>query len=160
MISFLLAMDEHGTIGKDNQLPWHLPNDLKHFKKLTMGHAIIMGRKTFQSIGQALPGRRNIVLTRNPNFHAEGCEVYHTPQAILNELPADEEAFVIGGAQVFEAFKDVAARMYITRIEHTFAGDTTFTFNPNEWTLVSDTPGTVDEKNRYPHRFLVYEKKR
>ncbi|MGV3488784.1 MAG: dihydrofolate reductase [Tuberibacillus sp.] len=159
MISYLVAMDEQGTIGKNNDLPWHLPADLKNFKKLTMGHPVIMGRKTYDSIGRPLPGRRNIILTRNPDFLAEGCEVYLTVEDILAKVDQDEEAFVIGGAKVFDAFKNVVDRMYITLIEHTFEGDTTFTFNKNEWVLVDEKQGIVDEKNIYPHRFQIYEKR-
>ena len=158
MISFLLAMDKQGTIGKDNDLPWHLPADLKNFKKVTMGHAVIMGRKTYDSIGKPLPGRRNIILTHDPDFLADGCEVYHSPEKVLDQIKDEEEAFVIGGAQIFAAFQAYAERMYITLIDHLFEGDTFFTFNKDEWKLVSDAPGVVDEKNIYPHRFQIYDK--
>jgi dihydrofolate reductase len=159
MISYLLAMDEKGTIGKDNDLPWHLPADLAYFKKVTMGKPIIMGRKTYDSIGRPLPGRRNIILTRNADLKVEGCEVYHTPDEILAALGDGDEAFVIGGAKVFDAFRPYVDRMYITLIEHIFEGDTTISFNREDWELVSDNPGIVDEKNLYPHRFQIFDKK-
>lgn len=158
MISFLLAMDKNGLIGKDNDLPWYLPADLKYFKRVTMGHPIVMGRKTYESIGKPLPGRRNIVLTHNENFQASGCEVYHEPEAILSQVKEGEEWFVIGGAGVFNAFKPHVDRLYITYIDHEFEGDTYYEFNRSEWKLVSEEQGTVDEKNHYPHTFMVYDK--
>lgn len=159
MISYLFAMDEHGVIGKNNDLPWHMPADLAYFKKLTMGHPIIMGRKTYESIGRPLPGRQNIILTHNQNFTAQDCDIFITPEAILESLKNEDEAFVIGGAKVFEAFKPYVDRMYITFIEHQFDGDTFYSFNKDEWELVSDKPGMVDEKNVYPHRFQIYNRK-
>lgn len=160
MISFLLAMGEGGVIGRNNQLPWHLPADLKYFKKVTMGHSVIMGRKTYESIGKSLPGRRNIVLTRDPSFVAEGCEIFHSPDEILVHLDQGEEAFIIGGAAVYDSFYPHADRLYITRIAHAFAGDTYFKYDPSEWRLVSDRPGVVDDQNRYPHRFQIFERVR
>ncbi|MBM7646711.1 dihydrofolate reductase [Scopulibacillus daqui] len=160
MISFLLAMDKNRLIGKNNDLPWHLPADLKYFKELTMHHTIVMGRKTFESIGKPLPGRDNVVLTRDVSYHPEGVATIHSPEALLSEYDPHQEIFIIGGAKVFEAFFPYADRLYITLIEETFEGDTYFEgFHEEEWTLISEKQGTVDEKNKYKHRFLVYEKK-
>jgi len=161
MISFLVAMDENRLIGKDNELPWHLPNDLKYFKEVTMGHKIVMGRKTFESIGRPLPGRENIVLSTNPNFQAKGCQVFHDLDSFIqfaNEHK-NEEIFIIGGAIIFETLFNYADRLYITEIQGQFEGDTYFpNFDLDEWKVISLKDGTVDEKNKYPHRFLVYER--
>lgn len=161
MISFLVAMDQNRVIGKDNKLPWHLPADLKYFKELTMGHPIIMGRKTYESIGRPLPGRENIIITRNKDYTAEGCTVIHSISEVkeLNEK-RDDELFVIGGAEIFEQTFSIADRLYITMIEAVFEGDTYFPdFNEDEWVVVSKEKGVKDERNVYEHYFLVYERK-
>lgn len=160
MISFLLAMDRNRVIGKDNDMPWHLPADLAYFKKTTMGHPIVMGRKTHEAIGKALPGRRNVIVTRNPAYKAEGCEVVHSVDEAVALFRNDEEVFVIGGAQLFEAFFSYADRLYITCIDDSFAGDTYFPkIVEDEWQKISDEKGGKDEKNPYPFAFLVYERK-
>ncbi|GGH80774.1 dihydrofolate reductase [Pullulanibacillus pueri] len=158
MMAFLLAMDENHLIGKGNNLPWHLPADLKYFKHLTMGHAIVMGRKTYESIGKPLPGRTNIILTKDSGYQAEGCLVFHSPEDILTYLKKEKEWFVIGGAGAFKAFKSQVERLYVTYIHHQFEGDTFFNFNFDDWTLASKKEGSVDEKNKYAHDFLVYER--
>ncbi|ANB58242.1 dihydrofolate reductase [Anoxybacillus sp. B7M1] len=163
MISLIVAMDHHRVIGKDNQLPWHLPADLAYFKRVTMGHPIIMGRKTFESIGRPLPGRENIIITRNHSFRPEGCTVIHSV-ADIQKIAAErenEEIFIIGGAELFRATLPLADRLYITKIAGQFAGDTFFpSFDEREWCLVSSQQGQKDEKNRYDFAFLVYERKR
>ena len=159
MISFIFAMDRNRVIGKDNQLPWHLPNDLKFFKETTHGHAVIMGRKTHESIGRPLPERRNLVLTTQQGYEAPGCEVVHA----VDELPLDtaEELFVIGGAEIYRALLPVADRLYVTHIDAEFEGDAFFPeIDPAVWTAVSETEGVVDERNRHAHRFVVYERTR
>ncbi|RZT21832.1 dihydrofolate reductase [Fictibacillus sp. BK138] len=157
MISFVVAMDEKLAIGKDNDLPWYLPNDLKHFKKTTMGKPIVMGRKTYESIGKPLPGRENIVVTRDQSYVAEGTTIVHSVDEVL-KMNA-EEICVIGGSEIFKQFLPVADRLYITEIHHTFDADTFFPeLNDDEWNEVSRTTGIVDEKNKYPHDFVVYEK--
>ncbi|MCM3718798.1 dihydrofolate reductase [Fictibacillus phosphorivorans] len=157
MISFVVAMDENRGIGKDNDLPWYLPNDLKHFKKTTMGKPIVMGRKTYESIGKPLPGRENIVVTRDQNYEAEGVTIVHSVDDVL-KIKA-EEMCVIGGSEIFKQFLPVADRLYITEIYHTFDADTYFPeINDKEWKEVSRTAGIVDEKNKYPHDFVEYEK--
>ncbi|MDP4164725.1 MAG: dihydrofolate reductase, partial [Bacillota bacterium] len=113
MISFIWAMDQEQAIGKNNQLPWHLPEDLKFFKRVTMGHPIAMGRKTHESIGRPLPGRENIVITRSKNFTAEGCTVFHSISDFVSYAKKmDEEVFVIGGAEIFKETFEFADRLY------------------------------------------------
>lgn len=159
MISLLVAMDENRLIGKDNQLPWHLPNDLQYFKQVTMGHPIVMGRKTFESIGRPLPGRENIVITRNHDYQAEGCRVIHQLSEV-KAFPKEEEVFVIGGAQIFEEILPEADRLYITEIHASFSGDTHFPeIKEEDWEEISSTPGKVDEKNHYPHDFIILQRK-
>lgn len=157
MISFVVAMDDNRAIGKDNDLPWYLPNDLKHFKKTTMGKPIVMGRKTYESIGKPLPGRENIVVTRDKSYKAEGTTIVHSVNEVL-QMNA-EEICVIGGSEIFKQFLPVADRLYITEIHYTFDADTYFPeLSADEWKEVSRTEGIVDEKNKYPHEFVVYEK--
>jgi dihydrofolate reductase len=161
MISFILAMDENRVIGKDNQLPWHLPSDLKYFKTVTMGHPVVMGRKTYESIGRLLPGRENIILTRDRDYSVEGGIVFHSDEEFLEytKKNPEEEYFVIGGAEIFNLLMDKVDILYITEIHAKFEGDTFFPeINEDIWTLVSSEKGVTDEKNLYPHTFLVYKK--
>lgn len=161
MISLIVAMDQNRVIGKNNKLPWHLPADLQYFKKVTMGHPIVMGRKTFESIGRVLPGRENVIVTRNQEFKAEGCVVLHDIAQI--KMFADnheEEVFVIGGAEIFKEILPFTDRLYITEIHETFEGDTFFPeIDENEWDEISSTPGSIDEKNRFAHDFIILQKK-
>lgn len=160
MISFLLAMDRNGLIGRGNKLPWHLPDDLRYFKETTWGHPVIMGRKTFESIGKALPGRENSVLTQNLDFSAPGVTCYHSAEEFLHAGKAyGNECFVIGGAKIFDLFLPYADRLYITHIDAEFEGDTYFKgFREKDWRLVSQRSGKLDRKNIYPHEFHVYER--
>ncbi|KYG33554.1 dihydrofolate reductase [Alkalihalobacillus trypoxylicola] len=160
MISYIFAADENLLLGKDNDMPWYLPNDLQYFKKVTSGSTVVMGRKTFESLGRPLPKRRNIILTRDSSYKAEGCEVFHSIEDVLRATADEQETFVIGGANVFQLFHEVVEKMYITKIKETFNGDTYFPDNwPwEEWKLVEKTEGIVDEKNHYHHEFLVYER--
>ncbi|MEH6888388.1 dihydrofolate reductase [Bacillus sp. JJ864] len=162
MISLLVAMDKNRLIGKENQLPWHLPADLAYFKKVTMGHPIIMGRKTFESIGRPLPGRTNIILTRNQNYEMEGCKVIHSIDDVKKmDEHMNEELFVIGGAEIFKEVLPFADRLYITQIEEVFEGDTFFPeINYNEWEEISVTQGVTDEKNPYTYAYHVYGRKK
>jgi dihydrofolate reductase len=161
MISLMVAMDQNRVIGKNNKLPWHLPADLQYFKKVTMGHPIVMGRKTFESIGRVLPGRENVIVTRNQEFKAEGCVVLHDiAQIKMFADNHDEEVFVIGGAEIFKEILPFTDRLYITEIHETFEGDTFFpVIDENEWDEVSSNPGSIDEKNRYAHDFIILQKK-
>ncbi|MES9778606.1 dihydrofolate reductase [Bacillus velezensis] len=160
MISFIFAMDENRLIGKDNDLPWHLPDDLAYFKKVTTGHTIVMGRKTFESIGRPLPNRRNIVVTSRDESLFPGCITADSAEEVLKLISADEECFVIGGAQLYSALFPYADRLYMTKIHHVFEGDRFFPeFNEAEWELTSRKQGVKDEKNPYDYEYLVYEKK-
>ena len=165
-ISFVVAMDEARGIGVDNKLPWHLPEDLKFFKRTTLGHTILMGRKTYDSIGKPLPKRHNVVLTRDERFQPEGVEVIRSEgDTVKTYSPggskADEELFVIGGAEGFRLFFPYADRLYITEIAQQFAADTFFPeLEAGQWTEVSRTKGVKDEKNPYDYDFVVYERVR
>jgi dihydrofolate reductase len=161
MISFLVAMDQKRTIGKDNDLPWHLPADLKYFKQVTMGHPIVMGRKTHEAIGRVLPGRENIVLTRDKSYTSLGCTVIHSIEDLLDiDKEKDEEVFVIGGAEIFKEVFTSADRLYITLIEDVFEGDTYFPeFDQSEWEIISKEKGIKDEKNPYDYYYVVYERR-
>ncbi|WML47788.1 dihydrofolate reductase [Neobacillus sp. PS3-34] len=161
MISFIWAMDADRAIGKNNQLPWHLPEDLKFFKRVTMGHQIAMGRKTYESIGRPLPGRENIIITRNPEFEAKGCTVFHSVSEFVEySKQTDDEIFVIGGAEIFQETFEYAGKLYLTLIDESFGGDTFFPeFDLSEWSLVSREKGLKDEKNPYDYEFTIYERK-
>ncbi|MFC0469643.1 dihydrofolate reductase [Halalkalibacter kiskunsagensis] len=157
MISFVVAMDRNRLIGKENQLPWHLPADLAYFKKVTTGHTIVMGRKTYESIGRPLPKRKNVVLTRSKDYEAEGCEVVHDIFEVLQMAKQEDECFVIGGTEVFKLFWDYVDRLYVTYIDENFDGDTFFPeIEAQNWNIVSVEKGMMDEKNRYPHEFRIY----
>jgi dihydrofolate reductase len=160
MISLLVARDENGVIGINNQLPWHLPADLAYFKRVTMNHKIIMGRKTFQSIGRILPGRENIVLTRDPSFSYEGCTVLHSIDEMLQKYEhLNEEIFVIGGSEIFKEILPHAKRLFITEIHHAFEGDTFFPdIDSSEWKVISNEPGVKDDRNPYDYEYVVYER--
>jgi dihydrofolate reductase len=158
MISLLVAMDTNRVIGKDNDLPWHLPADLKYFKNVTIGHPIIMGRKTHESIGRPLPGRENIIITRDKSYKAEGCKVVNSIEETL--VSGDREVFVIGGAEIFKQVLPDADRIYITYIEDEFEGDTFFPeIDDSEWMVISKEKGPKDDKNPYDYYFVVYERK-
>ncbi|MDG5788911.1 dihydrofolate reductase [Evansella sp. AB-P1] len=160
MISMIVAMGENNVIGLNGDMPWHIPNDLKYFKRVTSGHSVIMGRKTYESIGKPLPNRRNFVITHNQAFSVPGVEVCHSLQELDQLVTSNEEIFVIGGATIYKELLPKADRLYITKIHDQFEGDTYFPqFKEEEWKIVSMEQGTVDEKNKYPHTFLIYERK-
>ncbi|MEX5696115.1 dihydrofolate reductase [Staphylococcus cohnii species complex 1659] len=151
-LSILVAHDQQRVIGVNNQLPWHLPNDLKHLKKLSTGNTLVMGRATFDSIGKPLPNRKNVVLTRNKSFAHDGVDVIHSIDEIYN-LPG--HVFIFGGQTLFEEMIDKVDDMYITVIEDKYNGDTFFPpYTFEEWEVESSIPGTLDEKNTIPHTFL------
>ena len=160
ILSVIVAVARNGVIGRDNKLPWHLPADLKHFKEVTMGRPVVMGRKTFESIGRPLPGRKNIVVTRNRDFVANGCEVVSSLDAAIAMCADAAEIFVIGGAQLYAEAIDRAARLYITRVEADIEGDTHLpSIAPAAWKIVSSEPRSPDERNALPMRFEVLERK-
>jgi|SRR5690625_209499 len=163
MISFIVAMDKNNVIGYNNDMPWDIPLDLQYFKEVTMGHTIVMGRKTFESIGRVLPGRKNVVLTRQQNIQLpEDVVVINDINEIYkwNEEQPDEELFVIGGGELFKHVLPHADRLYITLIDYEFKGDTYFpTFNEADWTLVKKEKGEHNDKNPYDYYFILYERK-
>ena len=159
MISIICATSANGIIGAGNTLPWRLSADLKRFKKLTMGHAIIMGRKTYESIGKALPGRTNIVVTRNPNFKAEGCHVAHSLKDAIALCKGDNEIFIIGGASIYREAVSLAGRLYLTTIHKDFEGDTRmFKINPAEWREIQKEDVQPDATNPFSYSFAILEK--
>lgn len=160
MISMIVAVGKNGVIGKDNKLPWKLPADLAYFKKVTWGSTVIMGRKTFESIGKPLPGRDNVILTRDPDYRQEGCRVVHSASGAV-QLAEGKEAFIIGGAAVYTEFIPYAEKLYITYIDQEFDGDAFFPRIPEDtWVLVAEEKGIRDEKNSYDYFFRIYEKRK
>ena len=159
MLSLCVAMDENSLIGSNNALPWHLPADLKHFRKITMGKPIIMGRKTYESIGHPLPGRLNIVLTNNINFSLDNCTVMHTIKEVLSFSKDYDESVVIGGAKLYESLLPQVQRMYITRIHAKFVGDTYFPhYQSTEWQQVETQTYSTDKNNPYNYSFAILER--
>jgi dihydrofolate reductase len=146
MITLIAACSENRAIGKNGTLIWHIPEDLKRFKKLTLGHIIVMGRKTFESIGKALPGRTNIILTRDKNFKADGCLVYNKMSDIL-ELFEKNNIFVIGGGEIYKQFLDKADRIELTLIHKNFEGDTFFPELENNWQVVDCQKSNFEDIN-------------
>lgn len=157
MISIIVACSENNVIGKDNGLIWRLSNDLKRFKALTTGHAIVMGRKTFESIGRPLPNRRNIILSKNLEA-MDGCEIMRSADEVLEFAKStDEELFIIGGGQVYEQFLPFADKLYLTLVHTEAEGDTFFpALNRDEWTEVARESFKADEKNEFDYEFVDY----
>jgi len=160
MIALLWAEDDNGIIGKGGTLPWHLPNDLKYFKEMTLNHKIVMGRKTFEGMGsRPLPKRENIILTRQADYSHDGVTVLHEVDEVLALDSKEDTLFIIGGSEIFELFLPVADILYQTVIHADFDGDTYFpTTDWNKWELASSTAGIVDDKNRYEHEFKVFKR--
>jgi len=156
-LSIIVAVDKLRGIGVNNTLPWHLPEDLAHFKKSTSGHPIIMGRNTFESIGRPLPNRRNIVITRNAEWHHEGIEIVNSLEQ-ARSVVKNEDAFIIGGAQIYLQSMNIANRLVVTEIEHEYACDAFFpTINKNEWEEVA-REAHFSEKQNLHYAFVTYEK--
>lgn len=159
IISLIVATDENNGIGKNNQLPWHLPADLKHFKNLTTGHPIIMGRKTFESIGKPLPNRRNIIISRQRDYVTEGAEVVASLQEAVDVCSTENEAFIIGGAQIFEQSMPLADVLYLTVIHEKFDADTFLpALDKAQWVEETSELHQPDEKNKYAYTFIKYRK--
>lgn len=155
-------MGENRVIGAGGKIPWHLPADFKHFKELTTGHPIVMGRKTFESVGKPLPGRANIVITRDERYRRDGITAISSPEAALTAAATAEganEVFIIGGAEIYKVFLHQASKIYLTKVEGTFEGDAFFPeLNAEEWSLVSQEPHPADEKNAFPFVFEVFKR--
>lgn len=160
-ISMIAAMGENRVIGDaDNNMPWHLPADLKHFKATTLGKPIIMGRKTYESISRPLPGRQNVVITRDPDLEIEGCDVVTSLDAALDVVGDVEEVMITGGANIYEQFLDRADHLYLTFIEGDFEGVAFFPqWNESDWIEVSSEAHRADEKNPHNYRFVELRRK-
>ncbi|WP_404442232.1 dihydrofolate reductase [Sutcliffiella horikoshii] len=158
MISIIVAVDKNNLIGKNNDLPWRIPADLAYFKEITLGNTIVMGRKTYESIGKPLPKRRNIILSRN-DFQAEGCETLHSLDEVKTLNEDGKELFIIGGAHIFREAIPIADLLYVTFINEEFEGDTYFPeVNDQDWELISNEKGIKDAKNPYDYYFRKYKK--
>jgi dihydrofolate reductase len=162
IVSIIAAVSDNGVIGRDGGLPWRLPADLKRFKRLTSGHHMIMGRRTWESIGRRpLPGRPTIVVSRDPGFAAEGAQVARSIGQALELAGAVAEVFIAGGEAIYREALEVADRLYLTRVHAVVEGDTFFPeLDESGWRVVAEEHHPPDEKNAYAHTFLVYERKR
>ncbi|HLS23961.1 MAG TPA: dihydrofolate reductase [Pseudogracilibacillus sp.] len=162
MLAFIVAMDKNRVIGYKNDMPWHLPKDLQYFKERTTGHTIVMGRKTFESLGRVLPNRKHVVLTRTEANFPEEVTVLHSITSLLDyiEERKDEKIFIIGGGNLFSQMLPYVDRMYITEIDEVFEGDVYFPeFDKDEWKIISKEKGPKDQKNPYDYYYIVYERK-
>lgn len=159
-ITLIVAASENNAIGINNQMPWHLPNDFKYFKRNTIDHSVLMGRKTFEAIGKALPDRRNIVITRNANFHGEDIDVANSIQEALLYCRDEREVFIIGGANIYQQALPLANKVLLTRVHTTIQGDAFFPELPAaEWDLVSSEAQQADDKHKFDYTFEVYTRK-
>ena len=158
MISLIVAVSKNGVIGKNGKLPWHLPSELANFKHLTMGHPVIMGRKTFESIGKPLPGRRNIIVTRDKGYQAENCIVAHSLEEALATAQAADEIFIIGGQSLFEEALSKADKIYLTKVDAQVDGDTFFNLDLGGWQETSSQHHPADARNQYAYDFTVLER--
>jgi len=164
-VSLIVAVAENGVIGKDNDLIWHLPKDMKFFKDTTQGHHVIMGRKNFESIPhkyRPLPNRTNVVITRQSDYKAEGCVVVNSVESAIDiaQKNGDTEPFIIGGGQIYKIAleQNLVDRVYLTKIHHTFEGDTFFPKLSDNWEEVKREDCFADEKNKYDYSFIVFKK--
>ncbi|BDS13690.1 dihydrofolate reductase [Aureispira anguillae] len=162
-VSTIVGMGNHNEIGKGNDIPWYLPADLKYFKKITSGHPIIMGRKCFESIGKPLPNRTNIIVSRNPEFHIDGCILVHSIGAALAvaQDKGAEEAFIIGGGEIYKKGLPLSTRLYLTTIDITVKDADVFfpKINMDHWNVISQEAHQKDAKNPYDYTFKVLERK-
>jgi len=155
-ISIIVALSENNVVGVRNQLPWKLSADLKRVKSMTMGHHIIMGRKTFESIGRPLPGRTNVIITRNANYKAEGCVIASSLQHALDIAMNDTEVFIFGGGEIFKEAMPLASKIYMTRVHTHLEGDTYFPdIKPFDWRIVELQEFKADEKNEFDYSFMT-----
>jgi len=158
-LSIIVAMDRNRVIGKNDTLPWHISDDLQNFKKITMGKPIIMGRKTHESIGRPLPGRENIILTRDKNYQAEGCTVLQSIDEIILHCKEIDEIMITGGSEIYQHTLELASYLYLTEVHTDIEGDTFFPeFNRNEWNEISREDFKADEKNDFDYSFVVLER--
>lgn len=157
-ISLIVAVAENGVIGKDNRLPWRLPADLQHFKKLTIGKPIVMGRLTWESLPGLLPQRKHIVVTQNAAYQAEGAVVVHSLQAALSEAGCVDEVMIVGGGQLYAEALPLASRVYLTRIHQAFDGDAHFPEPGDDWRVKAQQDHQADQNNPYDYSFLILER--
>ena len=159
LVSAVVAASRNGAIGKDGSLPWHLPAELARFKQITMGRPIIMGRKTHESIGRALPGRKNIVITHDKTYKAKGCTVVSNLDEALAAAGDAPEAFIIGGASIYELAMPVTNKLYLTRVKADIDGDKYFRFDESDWKMVDSRLYPADEKNKYTYETQEWVRK-
>jgi len=158
-ISLIVAISENNVIGRGGRLPWHLSADLKRFKRLTMGHHLVMGRRTFESIGRLLPGRTTVVLTRNADYRVEGAVVAGDFADAVASISGDDEVFVIGGQEIYRLALPHVSRMYVTAVHANVEGDTHFPdVRWDDWALIEDERFAADENNDYDYSFRVFER--
>jgi dihydrofolate reductase len=157
-IAFVVAFDRRKVIGKDGRLPWRLPDDMRHVRRLTTGKPLIMGRRTYESIGRPLPDRTNIVLTRDPSFRPDGVMVARTPDEALALAGDAPEVIVFGGAEVFRHFLPITDRIYLTEVDADVGGDTYFDFGATEWRVLDTETHPADERHAYPFKFVTLER--
>ncbi|AHI56386.1 dihydrofolate reductase [Listeria ivanovii] len=159
MIIFVWAQDRDGNIGKANKMPWYLPGDLQFFKKTTTGKTLVMGRKTYESLGKALPNRKTIVLTRDKELHLSDAEVLHSRDEVLDLANTGEPIYVVGGAEIYRLFMDVADKLIVTKIDAEFDADTAFPeVDWENFSEVAKEAHEKDEKNKYNYTFYTYER--
>ncbi len=160
-VSIIAAMAKNRVIGSGGAIPWHLPNELQLFKRVTVGHHIIMGRKTYESIGRLLPGRATVIVTRQPGYRAPGARVVHSLEEAIAACNGDDEVFVIGGGELYRAALPLADRIYLTTVDAEPAGDTYMPeFDLAEWQEISAQSFGADDRHRYGYRFAVYDRAR
>jgi dihydrofolate reductase len=157
-IAFVVAFDRKKVIGKDGRLPWRLPDDMRHVRKLTTGKPLIMGRRTYESIGRPLPDRTNIVLTRDRTFHPEGVVVARTPDEALAFAGDAPEVIVFGGGEVFRQFLPMTDRIYLTEVDADVGGDTFFDFDGTDWRILDSEEHPADDRHAYPFKFMTLER--
>lgn len=158
-LSLIVAVSENGVIGRSGDLPWHLSADLRRFKQLTMGHTLVMGRKTYESIGRPLPGRSSVVITRNTAYHAQGCRTVSSLDAALQVAGDDSELFVIGGQQIYRLALPYADRLYWTQVHAEIEGDTFFPeVDWDAWEIIENERHPADAKNEFAFSFQVYQR--
>ncbi len=160
MITIIAAIGNNGELGKDNDLIWHLPNDLKRFKKVTAGHHVIMGRKTYESLGKPLPNRTNIVITGNRDFNAEGCLVVNSLEAALEAANTDTAPYILGGAQIYKQAIEIADMLDLTLVNAELEADAFFPqIDTSVWKETARQDFKADEKHRYDYSFVIYQRK-
>lgn len=156
MVKIIVAMSKNRVIGNNNELIWKLSSDLKRFKELTTGHPVVMGRKTYESIGRPLPNRRNIIITRNLEYEVDGCEVVSSLEEAL--LLTGSDCFIIGGGEIYKQSLEIADKIYLTLVHKDFEGDTTFPELGSDWATINTKNFEADEKNEYNYSFIEYDR--